>query len=814
MKISLTDHQRESIRNICRRGGRVILCRKPGDVDKDGKDISKHPDVPAMGGPGYFKRPPISPERVIKHLESGRNIGIEPCSIGYCVVDCDGVDHEEDPHAIQKNKALASEVVALLGTSLVLDTFPSVRFDVKGSQHVYGRRDLPPEPDSKTLNRTDNLIDGDPEKKYDYRCYHTYVVITPYYPQLSDRLNTVDWDSPERPAWDVLEDAAAPEDAKQEHSSKADREPDESDSATDPRDESLRPIFDRFIKSKKIEMPEEGKGHFNVARQLGWKAGTVFHKNQLFHEQAQDWLKSKKLKHERWDTYHDAFERGKKDPEKRARKQVRVPEADKVHLVHSTPIRRCREAFEHFGWTFRFDLTRDAVEAVGWKPANLPPERLNKTRYRDSNSITLIGKSHIKIMWTEINDRCVCIRRERDEDGEWIEKEVQFKPSMTLIDNVMEHISQERCFDPIEEFIQSIPDYDLKWGDIAWALFEKLGVKRTPLNLWGSRQLLMPAYYYNSREPEKYQTVRPLVILAGDQDLGKTALLRELFPPEYQVYLHGPLFDPTASDQKRVEAVHGRMLVEIGEMQRHSAKTLDAFKAFSQQKWDSNVRLVYRRNPGRIKRTAAFVGTANKMDCLPSDDTIGQANTRFLPVHCTTGFNVEQWMAEEVAPGVPRRMALWAQIKFECEELIREKGGIRMPKHLKEEFHKRLDRNAYVTDALRMAVQWLTIDIDSKYPDAKDRKFSTAELMHMKIYIDKHMGGKADFTRARALEMEFASGMKATGLWKYKRGRRPWRRTNKEVSTEAHAAKINFEQQQQLDEQARRGGYHPNEYVQ
>ena len=170
-------------------------------------------------------------------------------------------------------------------------------------------------------------------------------------------------------------------------------------------------------------------------------------------------------------------------------------------------------------------------------------------------------------------------------------------------------------------------------------------------------------------------------------------------------------------------------------------------------------------------------------------------------------------MNETDASGVSNRMKVWAHVKYECESTLKRNGHLRMPDGLQPAFYARLNANAYVTSTLSVAVEWLTIEIDESYDDAKDRHFRIADLMHTKIFVNKHMGGRSDFRMSRSLEMEVASALKASGLWQYHRSRTgPWRRTNKNVAQESKDAKERYDQMRDMEDAKRRGGFGSNAF--
>ena len=74
--------------------------------------------------------------------------------------------------------------------------------------------------------------------------------------------------------------------------------------------------------------------------------------------------------------------------------------------------------------------------------------------------------------------------------------------------------------------------------------------------------------------------LRQIVVLIGAQDIGKSAVLRSLFPPE-QKYdrWFTDAWDPTEGKKKQAEALQRVVLAEAGELAVSTKGDLDALKA-------------------------------------------------------------------------------------------------------------------------------------------------------------------------------------------------------------------------------------------
>jgi predicted P-loop ATPase len=142
-----------------------------------------------------------------------------------------------------------------------------------------------------------------------------------------------------------------------------------------------------------------------------------------------------------------------------------------------------------------------------------------------------------------------------------------------------------------------------------------------------------------------------MVVLIGDQGLGKSKGIEELVPEQwwYTDDLGGDLYD-----RKAAEGLQGKWIVEFGEFARINRATLEVVKAFLSRRVD-HYRPAYGHMAKDFPRQCIFVGTTNNP--LPLQDL---ENRRFMPVHCH-GFSSDI---------VEKREQLWA------EAVARYKAGV------------------------------------------------------------------------------------------------------------------------------------------
>ena len=702
----------DEIKALYRAGAWFVLC---------GEDKR-----PLEGEGGIFKNRP-SLKKVLEHKS---NLGIEPASLGFAVIDLDA-------DTANKNNKLKNDILKYAGNDGFIGAFPSLSFSRTGRQHLWIKADiLDDAPIGLRKNGKPYMIQKDLElngETFDIRFRHGFVVCQQYFSDLIEGLSQAA--KPNHKLKTIIKD----------HTKEVSRE-----------EKYYRKANEAYL--KKITLPPEGEGHHKVANEVGFKVGQESEFNPWFEDMAREHLAKLGLKDERWQSFDAAIKEGEQEPEEpfyRARQEV-------VYLTQPTDKLRFLEIFK--GKELRWDETLDSMENKtnkGWKG---------------------ITREMVRNFWIDARDTYIV--KYTNKKGE--EEEKEFKMSLVDFESRIINLAMRDMFNPIDTFIDSIPEWDGK--DRCWELFSKFKVEDNPLNRFASWWIWSGAYYYNSRVI--YTPIRPIVILTGPQNIGKTAIIREMLPAgEMRDRLHGPGFNMRSTEKEKIEAVNGRILVEAGEMQNIIGKSLDSYKEFSQKTLDSNVRLAYRKNPSPLKRTAWIVGTSNKHDCLPLDDTEGQSNTRFLPVACNSGFNVEEFMKDG-----DNRMQIWAQVKYEVEKMLRGNGFMRMPNNLRKQQETKLDSHSHITSALEWTVSALTLEMDDviKNLEHSSKPVPNGWTIHQLMKTSAYMKYKGElgqgYQNAWRLERELTPALERSKYWKRKNvrtekgPRRMWVRTETIIS--------------------------------
>ena len=245
--------------------------------------------------------------------------------------------------------------------------------------------------------------------------------------------------------------------------------------------------------------------------------------------------------------------------------------------------------------------------------------------------------------------------------------------------------------DPFKDWLSDLPPWDESLR-LNTYLDDIFSAGESPLVKWVG-QFLFLGPIHRAHEPGAKLDEMP--VLVGSQNIGKSALLRSMFPPEHSVWFNDGLH--LAADPKvRAEALQGRVIVEVAEMAGSNRADLESLKAFVSRQDDGAVRLSFRRNPEPTPRRVIIVGTADRYDSLPNDPS---GNRRFVPITLNAATQaVEDFMAEH-------RDQLWA------EAICRHAAGVnpRMPRTLMPdaavaaEAHR--NRDTMLEDAIDAALE-------------------------------------------------------------------------------------------------------------
>lgn len=150
-----------------------------------------------------------------------------------------------------------------------------------------------------------------------------------------------------------------------------------------------------------------------------------------------------------------------------------------------------------------------------------------------------------------------------------------------------------------------------------------LRAEDTPLNRGISRLLIMAIIVRQFNPGHKFDH---MVVWEGEQGIGKSQIGRILA-------LHEDWFSDSAFDMsdsaKVIEAIGGKIVVELAELDQLSRHTITTIKSFITREFD-RARLAYAHSVSDNPRQTVFLGTTNESQYL-----VDHENRRFLPVKIT-----------------------------------------------------------------------------------------------------------------------------------------------------------------------------------
>lgn len=245
--------------------------------------------------------------------------------------------------------------------------------------------------------------------------------------------------------------------------------------------------------------------------------------------------------------------------------------------------------------------------------------------------------------------------------------------------------------DPFEEWLDALPPWDGA-ARLASMLYSMFSVEWSALAEWASHYIFLGAV---QRTYEPGCKLDEIPVLIGDQGIGKSALLQQAVPPELpELYGDGLRWD--VRDKEQVEAVLGRLIVEVAEMGGRRKAEIEHMKALITRRDDGGTRLAYARSPEPLPRRFILCATTNAENDLPNDPS---GNRRFVPVVLPQGCHVEAWMQKH-------RDQLWA----EALAMYRDGHRANLPRDLHPLQRKIAEQHRDRDEVLEDAIDGLAFD--------------------------------------------------------------------------------------------------------
>ena len=331
----------------------------------------------------------------------------------------------------------------------------------------------------------------------------------------------------------------------------------------------------------------------------------------------------------------------------------RVPASDQAYgnrvILSSIDLFGVKEAVEGLGIQCRYDTLNEEYEISYRAPQNMPWKVSDKQTDEYIPWMPVDNRAYQRMI-ASIRAHCV-IQSSTDKDGNPSYKRAGFSTAM-LKDALDAHI-RDNEFNPVVNWLENeLPAWDGK-SRMTTFLEDMFGCGdgRVPLMYWASVHIPMAvvwrAYHPGFQIPQ-------IVILIGAQGTGKSELIKQLLPEKYRMDWFNDTFQLDWESKYQLEAIRGRILIEIADMAGLRKTENDRLKSFITSSDDGGMRDPYARRPTRSRpRTAIMVGTSDRTDeaSLPYDPS---GYRRFVPVVFKHGCDVQAYMQEH-------RDQIWAE---------------------------------------------------------------------------------------------------------------------------------------------------------
>ena len=198
-------------------------------------------------------------------------------------------------------------------------------------------------------------------------------------------------------------------------------------------------------------------------------------------------------------------------------------------------------------------------------------------------------------------------------------------------------VANNNHYHPIIDFLEG-----LKWDGVPRindCLYHFFGCERTELI---NKMFLITLMGMFSRVYHPGCKFDTMLILVGAQGMGKSTFFS--FLAHCDDYFTDDI--DRIEDEKIFCKLLGHWICEMPEMKATtSAKYVESIRAFLTRRSDT-YRTPYETYPKDRKRQCIFVGSSNKIDCLPNDKT---GNRRFFPILCDPSKNEVRILDDEAA---------------------------------------------------------------------------------------------------------------------------------------------------------------------
>lgn len=234
-------------------------------------------------------------------------------------------------------------------------------------------------------------------------------------------------------------------------------------------------------------------------------------------------------------------------------------------------------------------------------------EYRNRIAYDEFSGRIKLDKSTI---WTDTHDSYL---------RSYLERKYNITKK-SAIDDALTIVANQNAYHPVQDYFNS-----LVWDGVSRIdtfFVDYLGCKDTPYTKAVTTTMFLSLV---ARVFQKGCKVDTMVVLVGEQGIGKSTILQKLVPNSqwYSDSLQN------VSSKDAYEQLTEKVLIEIGELSALKKSDIESTKLFISKQSDY-YRKAYGRHPENVERQCIFVGTTNTQSFLK--DSTG--NRRFYPLDC------------------------------------------------------------------------------------------------------------------------------------------------------------------------------------
>lgn len=318
----------------------------------------------------------------------------------------------------------------------------------------------------------------------------------------------------------------------------------------------------------------------------------------------------------------------------------------------------------------------------------------------------------------------------------WLAENYRVEPSVQTVWEAMQVIAERNAFHPIREFLRGLPAWDEKPRIAGWL--------KSHFNASG------PSFYLDevfekwlvgaiTRVFEPGSKFDWMLILEGEQDIGKSSFIEILATPKYFIDKL-----PDLGDKDAAQALQGIWLVEMGELKELKRNEIETVKGFITRRIDK-YRPSYGRATIEAPRQCVFAGSTNAERYL-KDDT---GNRRFVPARVGR-LNFEQLEQD--------RVQIWAEAFHIYNSGFASTGEM---SNRAKEYLKKAHAARMTLDDADIMLERLHDDIEKNGKRAENERFNYKRFRISELFSATSEGSEGALSEFKVNNWNFQLAAKA-----------------------------------------------------